>query len=85
MPEGTWRRSLTSIAAQLREWAALDNQAVSALEQAGREETQPGRDKTAAANPDRATHLRQRADTYCEAARLLDDAAAMLASLQGRA
>jgi hypothetical protein len=82
MPEATWRRSLTSIAAQLRERAALDSQAVSALEQAGREETQHGRNKTAAANQHRATHLRQRADTYREAARLLDDAEAMIASLQ---
>ena len=75
MPEATWRRSLASIAAHLRERAALASEAASALEQEEREET-------AAANRSRAAHLRTRADTYREAARLLDDAEAMIASLQ---
>ena len=75
MPEAAWRRSLVSIAGQLRERAALASEAASALEQEEREET-------AAANRSRAEHLRTRADTYREAARLLDDAEAMIASLQ---
>ena len=75
MPEAAWRRSLTSIASQLRERAALANEAASVLDQEEREET-------AGANQDRAAHLRKRADTCREAARLLDDAEAMIASLQ---
>ena len=75
MPAAAWRRSLTSIAGQLRERAALASEAAAALEQEERE-------ATAAANQSRAAHLRKRADTYREAARLLDDAEAMIASLQ---
>ena len=75
MPEAAWRRSLVSIAGQLRERAALASEAAAALEQEERAQT-------AAANRGRAAHLRTRADTYREAARLLDDAEAMIASLQ---